>query len=321
MPASYPSRGPDRADAWRPRRESRSLFHPVRGLRYHVRCWEPLLPDRDVSAPDRDDCAPAARTVFLLHGWMDVSASFQFVVDELPAHWRLLAPDWRGFGLTDRPGADTYWFPDYLGDLDALLDLLAPGEAVDIAGHSMGGNVAALYAGVRPARVRRIVNLEGLGLPPMLADEAPARYARWLDALGSLPELRTYATRDAVAERLVRNNPRLRADRAAFLAQHWARERDDGRFELLGDPAHRRPSATLYRVEEVVACWRRISADVLWVMAGERDARSAFADTAEYRERLSAIRSLERVTIAGAGHMLHHDQPAEVARLIEEFFA
>ena len=32
------------------------------------------------------------------------------------------APDWRGFGLTETPGTDTYWFPDYVADLDALLD-------------------------------------------------------------------------------------------------------------------------------------------------------------------------------------------------------
>ena len=76
--------------------------------------------------------------------------------------WHVIAPDWRGFGLTATPGADTYWFPDYLGDLDALLDAV-PGAAgwtgaVDLVGHSMGGNVAMSYAGVRPARVRRLVN-------------------------------------------------------------------------------------------------------------------------------------------------------------------
>src|SRR6476660_2232553 len=57
---------------------SRSTFIPVRGLRYHVREWG------DASAPK----------LFLLHGWMDVSASFQFTVDELQRHWFVIAPDW-----------------------------------------------------------------------------------------------------------------------------------------------------------------------------------------------------------------------------------
>src|SRR5690606_13375090 len=218
----------DVADPYRPQRESRSIFHGVRGLRYHLRCWAPS-----------DGAVDGVPTLFLLHGWMDVSASFQFVVDLLPPEWRVLAPDWRGFGETDRPRADTYWFPDYLGDLDALLDAFAPTQAVDVAGHSMGGNVAMLYAGIRPERVRRLVNLDGLGLPATRPEQAPERYAKWLDALKSGATMRDYPSRRAVAERLMRNNPRLRPDRAAFLALHWSRRNADGRFELLGDPVQR----------------------------------------------------------------------------------
>ena len=117
---------------------------------------------------DADPARECAGTLVLLHGWMDVSASFQFVVDALARNWRVFAPDWRGYGLTDRTQADCYWFPDYLGDLDTLIDSLAErGEltdAVDLLGHSMGGNVAMFYAGIRPQRVRRLINLEGFGL-------------------------------------------------------------------------------------------------------------------------------------------------------------
>lgn len=300
----------DAVGVYRPQRESRSLFHPVRGLRYHLRCWDA-----------QGDAADAAPTLFLLHGWMDVSASFQFVVDRLPRGWRVLAPDWRGFGETERSDADTYWFPDYLGDLDALLDAFAPVQAVDLVGHSMGGNVAMLYAGIRPERVRRLVNLDGLGLPATSPDQAPGRYARWLDALKSGAAMRDYPSRQAVAERLMRNNPRLRADHAAFLALHWSRENAHGRFELLGDPLHRLPSPILYRVDETLACWSRIRAGVLFVTAGIADERSAFARTPDYEERLRPIRSVRRVEVADAGHMLHHERPDEIARLIEEFLS
>jgi len=44
-----------------------------------------------------------------------------------------------------------------------------------------------------------------------------------------------------------------------------------------------------------------------------------FALQPAYQRRLAAIRSLERTTVAGAGHMMHHDQPAAVAALIRDF--
>src|SRR3569623_3365566 len=127
---------------------SSSEFISIRGLRYHVRRWG------EGDAPK----------LFMLHGWMDVSASFQFIVVCLRRERQVIAPDWRGFGLSQPSGADTYWFPDYLGVLDALLEHYAPQLAVDLLGHCMGGNVAMLYAGVRPQRIRRLVKLEGFGL-------------------------------------------------------------------------------------------------------------------------------------------------------------
>ena len=104
-------------------------------------------------------------------------------------------------------------------------------------------------------------------------------------------------------------------------AQHWSRRNAAGRFELLADPAHRVSSPLLYRVPEVVACWRAITAQVLWVFAAQTGERMAFVHTPEYRRRLQAIRWLREVTVEGAGHMLHHDRPDEVARLIVEHVA
>ena len=157
-------------------RHSESLFLDVRGLRYHVRHWR----------------GEPRRKLFLLHGWMDVSASFQFLVDALRAEWDVYAPDWRGYGLTAWSGSDNYWFPDYIGDLDFLLGRLQPDAPVDLVGHSLGGNVAALYAGVRPARIAKLVNLEGFGLPPTRPEQAPKRYLHWLEELHEGPRLRPY---------------------------------------------------------------------------------------------------------------------------------
>ena len=286
---------------------SRSEFLTVRGLRTHVRHWG----------------REAAPKLFMLHGWMDVSASFQFVVDCLTRDWHVIAPDWRGYGLTDRIAGDTYWFPDYLADLDLILDHYAPGEAVNLLGHSMGGNIASLYSGVRPARIGRLINLEGIGLPPSRPEQAPARYAAWLDALREPPTMRGYASLDEVAARLQKTNPRLPPERAAFLAQHWSAQDASGQWQILGDPLHKMAGPLLYQVEEVLACWRQITAPVLWVEAEETDMWRWIGQgeqgRAEVDRRLAQLADLTRRTMPRAGHMLHHDQPELLARLVEEF--
>ncbi len=291
------------------RRPSRSIHHTVRGLRYHVRVWEP------------DPQRPCAGEVFFLHGWMDVSASFQFLVDAMLGNWRVLAPDWRGYGLTERPQADCYWFPDYLADLEALLDHFSPGRPANLVAHSMGGNVAMLYAGVRPSRVARLVNLEGVGLRGSGPEGAPDRYAQWLDELRAGARMRDYDDLAAVAQRLRANNPRLSPDKATFLAGHWSAPTASGRREILGDPAHKHVNPVLYRVEEVLACWRRITAPVLLVIAGHTSERHAYLHGAAFAERLRAVSNLERLTLPEAGHMLHHDQPQALAPIVEAFLS
>ena len=294
-----------------PRRVARSEFVHVRGLNYHVNVWG----DASLVTPER----PA---LVMVHGWMDVGASFQFVVDALADDRFVIAPDWRGFGLTDTPAADCYWFPDYLGDLDALLDALCPKQRIDLVGHSMGGNVAMIYSGVRPARIRRLVNLEGFGLPASKPEHAPRRYAQWLDELKEPASLRSYASLDAVAERLVKNNPRLSADKAAWLAGHWSQQRADGQWHILGDPAHKHTNPVLYRKEEVLECWRLVEAPVLWVEGDETDMRKWWGNRyprEDFEERLGVVPQVQRVLLTQCGHMLHHDQPEALARHMDAF--
>ena len=289
-------------------RHSESVFLDIRGLRYHVRHWK----------------GDAKKKVFLLHGWMDVSASFQFLVDAMAQDWDVYAPDWRGYGLTAWSGSDNYWFPDYMGDLDFLLDALQPESPVNLVGHSLGGNVGGLYCGVRPERIARFVNLEGFGMPLTRPEQAPKRYARWMDELKDMGAAnagwRPYADYTALADRLQKNNPRLKRERAEFLARHWGKDAEQGGVILRSDPAHKLVNATLYRLDEARACWEKVVAPVLWVDAAESETLKRMKLTpADIAERRSAFRNIQYHTVANAGHMLHHDQPEEVARLIEAF--
>lgn len=287
---------------------SYSDYLPVRGLRYHIRHWG----------------AESAPALVMLHGWMDVSASFQFIVDALQREWHVIAPDWRGFGLSDRAPGSSYWYPDYLADLDAILRHYSPVEPVRLVGHSLGGNVTMVYAGVMPERIAGLVNLEGFGLQAPAPEQAPQRFAEWLKEEIEAPEMRDYASQDEVAARLKNNNLRLTAEKARFLSSHWAAAAENGRWRILGDPAHKRVNPVLYRIEEVLACWSRISAPVLWVESDHphflrwRDDEDAARR--EVDRRIKVIPNVRRAMVEDAGHMLHHDQPQQVAKLIEAFF-
>jgi pimeloyl-ACP methyl ester carboxylesterase len=293
-------------------RVSTSEFVDARGVRLHVRRWG----------------ASDAPLLFMLHGWMDVSASFQFVVDALGDGWQVIAPDARGFGPSAWPVAERrgshYWFQDYLADLDVLLDHYAPHGEANLVGHSMGANVVGLYAGVRPERVRRVVDLEGFGLAAGDPKQSPARIAQWLDDLRAPPQLRSYATLDQVAERLIRTNPRLAWPRARFLAQHWSKEGGDGRFHLLADPAHKLRGPLLYRLDEVTAVWSQVRAKVLHVEAAHSPTLAWIAGKVpldEFKTRFAAFPDWREEIVGDAGHMLHHDQPERVAELIAQFCA
>jgi pimeloyl-ACP methyl ester carboxylesterase len=288
-----------------PLKASSSEFIPVRGVRYHIRLWG-------------DEAAPK---LFLLHGWMDVSASFQFLVDALRGDWRVIAPDWRGYGLSEWSRADSYWFPDYFGDLDSILRHYQGDTPVNLLGHSLGGNVASQYAGIRPMRVARLINLEGFGLSRTAADDAPQRFAKWLDQVANPPGFKPYADYAELAARLMSQNARLTQVKADFLARHWGKRQGDA-VVLAGDPAHKLINPVLYRLEEAMVCWRKVTAPVLWIGAADSFVIKGFAGKPEeYAARKACFANLTEYIVEDAGHMVHHDQPAILAGLIEDFIA
>ena len=297
-------------------REPTSTFVSLRGCRHHLLRWGPASGEHP--------------PLVLAHGWMDVAASWQFMVDALSDAFMqdrtIIALDWRGYGLTESPATDSYWFPDYLGDLDGLLDTVSPGRAIDLVGHSMGGNVVMMYAGVRRDRIRRLVNLEGFGMAATRPAQAPGRLGQWLDELRQHREgaidLKTYPDAAAVAARLMKTNPRLARDKAEWLARHWARPDAQGQWHILGNAAHKIVNPYLYRVDEVLEIFKRISAPVLAVEASDDSLGQWWKGKYtldEYHQRLQAVPRHRIARIDDAGHMLHHDQPQTLARLLEGF--
>lgn len=289
-------------EAYAALRPSATGHHTVRGLRYLLRTWG------DPSAP----------LLLCLHGHRDGSATFQFMVDRLKKDWRIVAPDWRGHGGTEW-APQGYYYQDYLADLDVIVDHVSPGAPVAILGHSLGGNIATVYAGVRPQKVKRFASIDGFGLRGRYSAEMPDHLRDWLDSWRREASARVYPDAGAMADRLMAANKRLTRDKALFLAAHTRREVDGG-FAWSFDPGHQRPFATLYRLEEWAACWKRIEAPALWIAAGDRFERMEREGEGGFEWRLAHIRRGESVQAPETGHNIHHDRPDEIARLVDEFF-
>jgi pimeloyl-ACP methyl ester carboxylesterase len=261
-----------------------------------------------------------APVLFMLHGWMDSSATFRFLVEALQSDWHVISPDWRGFGDSEW-NQGSYYPADYLADLDALLEHYSPQAPVRLVGHSMGAMVAGLYAGIRPERVEALALVEGFGLPDSRPEEAPGRYARWLKEQRQTPQFVPLASLEVVAGKLIERNPRLTPARAHWLAGELTRTDGHGRLLYRADPRHKMVNPVLYRLREAQACWRRIECPVLWVFGGDMwdhpMAKGVF-DTLDLRRTCFA--RLREVTVPNAGHMIQWEQPETLAHELETFF-
>jgi pimeloyl-ACP methyl ester carboxylesterase len=125
------------------------------------------------------------RPLLALHGHMSEGAGFANLAVGLAPDWRVIAPDQRGHGDSDR--AADYSRQGYLDDVLALLDHLGL-DRITILGHSLGAVNAYQFAARHPDRVEAFVNAEGpVSLDPhgpnplafvlALPDRAPTRQA------------------------------------------------------------------------------------------------------------------------------------------------
>jgi pimeloyl-ACP methyl ester carboxylesterase len=277
----------------------------VRGFDIHLRRWGP-------------EPAAGEAPVILLHGFQDTGDTFQFLADAFERDRPLAALDWRGFGRSSW-AREGYWFPDYLADLDQLLDQLSPGGPVRLIGHSMGGNVASLYAGLKPERVRSIVNLEGFGLPRTSSERAPQRLLEWLEQIKTVPPLKSYDSFEQLASIIQFRYPRFGEMRSRFIAAAWGKLASDGRVHLLGDARHRWVNPSLYKREDAEAVWRCIRAPMLMLLGEESQFLSKLGEDGTDAAWRALVHDIRIVHIGEAGHMLHIERPEAIAPLIEGF--
>jgi len=277
----------------------------VRGLKIHYLEWGER----------------AAEPLVLIHGFLDHARSWDAFVATLEIKsskpmW-IIAPDCRGHGDSGWVGAGGYYhFPDYLRDLECLLESLDV-ERISLIGHSMGGTISFLYAGTFPEKVRKLVLVEGIGPIAMRFVDAPPRMEKWLAEIKGLRHRRImeYPTLEKAAERLRRKNPRLKPDLALELARSGMKQRDNGKWAWKFDPLHRTVAPQPFYSDQAIEFFRRIECPVLIVQG--KESRQALRP--DLQQRIEAIRYRSIAAVDGAGHMVHHDNPGGLAQAVAEF--
>lgn len=284
-------------------RKSHCSRERIRGIDYNIRCW------------GRENASP----VIFLHGTQDSSITFQFLVDALEEDWFVVAPDWRGHGHSAWVDHG-YWFHDLLGDLDAIVDLVSPQAAVPIVGHSLGGNVGGVYAGLRPDRVSRFISLDAFGpLTRLLPVDIADTLRRMMALRTSDRQHRVYASLEDVAGRLGRKNARLNGAQALFLAENLTRELAKGGRVWLFDPRHQMALPTMRTLDEWQHVWSGTRCPVLWLSSDDKRPGAPTGVEGEMERRIACMPHVTHMRIAGTTHNLHHDEPAAVAELVERF--
>ena len=260
---------------------------------------------------------PEAQPLVLCHGMFDHGRSFALLAPLLARRFRLIAVDARGHG--DSGWADAYtWLVDVL-DIVAVLHSL--GREAYLLGHSKGGGQAVDAARAAPDIVTKLVNIDGFG-PPGLEDAdkpLPVRCAEFLAAhrrLAHRPAWHPYKSLDDLVERRRAQNPRLSREWLRYFIFHGATESHDG-WRWKADP-HMPYGFGPWTPDWIAPSYGTLRIPMLAIVGSEPDTWGPLPE-AILAERLAGVRRLERRTVAGAGHFVHIERPAETADAILDF--
>jgi pimeloyl-ACP methyl ester carboxylesterase len=241
------------------------------------------------------------RPLLLVHGFPLDHSMWRGQIDGLAEHFRVIAPDLRGFGQSCVT-AGTVTMQEYADDLAALLKAMHVSEPVIFCGLSMGGYIGWQFVARHAEKLAALIIADSRAI----ADNEKAAAGR-LETAAKVEKEGTKVVADAMLPKLFasraieENAPYVLATKEVMLSA----PRSGVAAALRG--MAQRPDYT----KELPS----IKVPTL-VLCGEED---AIAPPAEMKEIAAAIPGAKYVSIAGAGHMAPLEKPAEVNKAIREF--
>ncbi len=263
---------------------------------------------------------PGAPVLILQHGGMDHCRSWDHIAREFAQAYHVIAPDLRGHGESAWSSDGNYTVASHVYDFAELIRVNGWSN-VRVVAHSLGGNVAARFAGIYPGVVEKLVLVEGLGYPPaarkMLRKQSPGQRLRgWIEMERDLAKRqpRNLASVEDAIARMRKAHPELSAETAAYVTTHGVRRNEDDSYAWKYDPYVRMLFPDLTEIE-LAQIWAEIDCPVLLIRGANSWETDPLRDG-----RFAHFRNARAVEIAGASHDVHHHQPDKLVAAIREFF-
>jgi pimeloyl-ACP methyl ester carboxylesterase len=260
---------------------------------------------------------PKEETYVFVHGVRDQGRSWEHFIAAMIARGvpikHAVALDLRGHGESEWPTSSRgYQHEDFLCDLSGLLRHLDK-EALTIIGHSLGGSMCLLYAGIFPEKVKRMVLLESLGPFARSDDEVPKIMAERLKGRVYVEIPYPHESLEAAAKALQKTFP-LIPDNAALHMARYGTSYKGGMYRWKHDPILRYRTTTAMSEGQIEAFIRRLKCPILFVYGTESDFMKSVRGP-----RVKLFSNAQIVPIEGAGHHIPHEKPEALAEVVVPF--
>ena len=261
-----------------------------------------------------------APPLLLIHGGRDHCRNWDWVASELRNDYHVIAPDLRGHGDSQWMVGGGYLHIDYVYDIAQLVQQkhMSP---VTVMGHSLGGSISLIYAGLYPETVARLISIEGMGAPPRWSHagnppKVESRLQNWVNNLRHLSSRvpRKYTSLEEAFHRMQTENPHLTEEQARHLTVHGSNQNEDGTYSWKFDNYVRTFAPIGLSDDEIQSLYARITCPTLLIYGKESWASDPLKDG-----RAAVFKNVQVNGIDAAGHWSHHDQFDEFMGIVRDF--